>query len=94
MKPKEFLRGHEIYSKDGVYYYADTDEPTVGNRRSCGYCGLADTSEGHDGCLGTLPGVMNACCGHGERQSAYVQFSDEKVVRGREALKTINNLRS
>lgn len=42
----------------------------------CGFCGLAKTPEGHDGCLGTLPGVMNACCGHGRPHEAYIQFED------------------
>lgn len=43
---------------------------------SCGHCGLSRTPEGHDGCIGTLPGVTNACCGHGgTAEGAYVQFS-------------------
>ncbi len=50
--------------------------PESPNQR-CGYCGLAKTPEGHDGCLGTLPGdVMNACCGHGRPNEAYIQFWD------------------
>lgn len=40
----------------------------------CDFCGLGPTPEGHDGCIGTLPGVMNACCGHGDTGVAYVQF--------------------
>lgn len=43
----------------------------------CGYCGVSRTKEGHDGCLGTLENVMNACCGHGELGMAYVQFDHE-----------------
>ena len=42
--------------------------------KSCGYCGKDNTPEGHDGCLGTLPGLMNACCGHGIESGTYVQF--------------------
>lgn len=68
------LRGHPIHYDGAVWRYVDTDEPTVGNRRSCGHCGLPDTPEGHDGCLGTLPGVTNACCGHGEPGEAYMQY--------------------
>jgi len=41
----------------------------------CDHCKLAVTPEGHDGCMGTLPyPVKNACCGHGEIKSAYVQL--------------------
>lgn len=71
------LRGHPIHTVAGVWYFTDTGEPTADNwkERPCGHCGLPDTPEGHDGCLGTLPGVMNACCGHGRIDEAYVQFS-------------------
>lgn len=40
----------------------------------CGYCLKKRTTEGHDGCIGTLENVMNACCGHGEVDAAYIQF--------------------
>jgi ribosomal protein L37AE/L43A len=44
----------------------------------CGHCKKSKTPEGHDGCLGTLPGdVMNACCGHGEKVGAYIQYGTE-----------------
>lgn len=72
----DYLRGHEI-EHDGVWVYCDTGEPTAGNRRDrCGFCGLPSTPDGHDGCLGALPGVVNACCGHGVEAEAYVQFVD------------------
>ncbi len=79
-------RGHPIYVKDGEHYYADTNEPTVGNRRPCGHCGKEDTPDEHDGCISNLPGVMNACCGHGRINSAYVQLIGGKVLAGKEAL--------
>lgn len=80
------LRGHNIYhTKDG-WKYEDDDTPTVDNNRCCGYCGKQDTPEGHDGCLGTLEGVMNACCGHGDTSEAYVQFSKDEDIRGESAL--------
>lgn len=44
---------------------------------NCGHCGLNRTTEGHDGCIGTLENVMNACCGHGEVMMAYIQFDHE-----------------
>lgn len=79
-------RGHKIEREAGKWVYSDTKEPTVNNRRACGHCGLPDTKEGHDGCLGTLPDVMNACCGHGEIAEAYVQFPDGKIIQGDRAI--------
>jgi hypothetical protein len=59
-------------------------------KETCGHCGLKRTPEGHDGCIGTLPNIMNACCGHGENRHAYVQFWNTECIRGEEALKHIN----
>ena len=78
---KSYLRGHEIVYIDAKWFYLDTFTPTVDNERPCGYCGKGNTEEGHDGCLGTLEGVMNACCGHGN-DKAYVQFENGMIIRG------------
>lgn len=51
----------------------------------CKSCNLQRTVEGHDGCLGTLIGVMNACCGHGNSYDSYVQFLDGNTVQGDDA---------
>lgn len=58
----------------------------------CGFCGKHNATDGHDGCLGTLPDVMNACCGHGEPEHAFVQFNDGVCVRGQAAIVFFNNL--
>jgi hypothetical protein len=76
------LRGHAIQKIAGQWVYCDTGEPTAGNRRDCGHCRLQDTPEGHDGCLGTLPDVANACCGHGDPDAVYIQFKDGRILRG------------
>lgn len=60
----------------------------------CTHCGKKRTSEGHDGCIGTLPDAINACCGHGEDRCAYVQFKNKETIRGREALKYIRKNKS
>lgn len=58
-----------------------------GQRGICGKCKLPPTPEGHDGCLGTLQGdVMNACCGHGNDNQAYIQYWDRSDVRGADAI--------
>ena len=78
----DHLRGHLMYFDGHQYRYVDTDTPTVGAHRPCGHCGLEDTPEGHDACLGTLPGVTNACCGHGSSAESYIIFDNGIVVRG------------
>ena len=35
-----------------------------------------------DPCLGNLPGVKNACCGHGVPSMAYVVFNSGVVLEG------------
>lgn len=38
--------------------------------------------EGHDWCIGTIPGAINACCGHGNLSEAYIQFEDNSEITG------------
>jgi hypothetical protein len=47
----------------------------------CKRCGLVRTSERHDPCIANLPGVVFACCGHGENLG-YVVFENGVVIRG------------
>lgn len=47
------------------------------SRPPCAHCGRAPTPEGHDACLGALPGVTAACCGHGVVGGhGYILFDD------------------
>lgn len=63
----------------------------------CLHCGLDRTIDGHDGCVGILKGVKNACCGHGLESEAYVQFNHDNYkkepnkirIAGKEALNYI-----
>lgn len=45
------------------------------DRPPCDRCKLPCTKEGYDGCLGRLPGAVQACCGHGHQNNAYVVFA-------------------
>lgn len=85
------MRGYPVHWDGEAWRYVDTGEPTVETweSRPCGHCGLDNTPEGHDGCLGTLPGVMNACCGHGTEDDAYVQLAEGGRLAGVEALEWI-----
>lgn len=89
------FRGYKIRvdPRTNEFIFVDTGEPTITTwkDRPCGHCGLPNTDEGHDGCIGTLPNVINACCGHGEVGSAYLQFEDGSELRGQEALLWVSN---
>lgn len=41
-----------------------------------------EVADSADACLGLLPGVANACCGHGTRAESYIQFTNGVTVRG------------
>jgi hypothetical protein len=92
---KSYLRGHEIELVNGKWIYSDTKELTTETwqSRTCGHCGLQQTKEGHDGCLGTLKGIMNACCGHGQIKESYVQFLDGSTIHGKNANVILNILK-
>ena len=80
-------RGHDIEYIDDKWYFCDSRDPVDENYTGmpCGHCGKHDTADGHDGCLGTLPGLMNACCGHGKLGEAYIQFLDGTIISGNSA---------
>jgi hypothetical protein len=56
--------GNPITFIDGVWRYSDNME-IADNPRKCPKCGRVPTDNGHDACLGNIPGVFAACCGHG-----------------------------
>lgn len=77
-----YWRGHSIKLKDGRWVYDDDLSDVAGNgERPCGHCAKMNTEDGHDGCIGKLENVMNACCGHGNTSEAYVQYNDGRIVR-------------
>lgn len=46
-------------------------------------CNCKPTDGKHpDPCLGLLPGVAHACCGHGNRYDAYIMFDNGLIIRG------------
>lgn len=81
-------RGHLIIERERRWLYADTGQPVAdAPGRPCGFCGLPNTPEGHDGCLGALPGAVNACCGHGVEAEAYVVLTSGLRLTGSEAVR-------
>ena len=85
MNAKSKYRGHKIEYINNEWVYSDTKELISKNKnRVCSKCGKKETKEGHDACLGKLPGLMNACCGHGSDEP-YIQFLDGKCICGNDA---------
>jgi len=71
-------RGHRVSwcPRREVSFYLDDGSPTPefgGEERACLECALLSTPEGHDACLGRIPGAVAACCGHGF-SVGYVMF--------------------
>ena len=89
------LRGNDIELIDGEWVYSDTKEATAFTfkGRPCGNCNEQNTIEDHDACLGTLPGLMNACCGHGEVNEVYIQLLDGVSIYGEDATLILNILK-
>lgn len=90
MAAKSYFRGWPtvwVGGKGGYWIYKDTRErlPATGGKvRPCKKCNkMFPLGEGEvDPCLGVLPGVDNACCGHGIREKYYIRFTNGIVVRG------------
>lgn len=77
MTVRAFWRGHAVHVDGDDWIYDDTDEAVADDpNRPCARCGLPNTPEGHDGCLGALPG--DACCGHGKLQEFYLQLEGDR----------------
>src|SRR5690625_2095818 len=86
----EYFRGHPIKQRsDGAYIYVDTGElvAKVWADKPCGKCGLENTAEGYDGCIGETVDGMNACCVHGSVGEAYVHYVDGRLIDGEDAMK-------
>lgn len=71
----------------------------------CDHCGLIVTQRCNDDgtvgmdpdpCLGVLPGVWVACCGHGDPSAAYYspEAAHRERIGGREAVRFFSHARS
>lgn len=74
-------RGHLIEYVNNEWIYSDTKELVSKDKsRTCGKCGI-ESKDDIDPCLGKLPGVSNACCGHGIPGESYIQFNNGVTIR-------------
>jgi len=85
MAARSFLRGHPlIWLEDRWVYEDDHADPLLrgAKPRPCKKCGAVFPWHEVDPCLGVLPGVERACCGHGVRSDSYVRFTTGVVLKG------------
>lgn len=59
------IRGNIIYYINNKWYYEDGINIEDDPNRPCIRCGKPPTKEGYGACLGFVPGLKSACCGHG-----------------------------
>ena len=85
---KSYFRGHPTIWVKNQWLYEDTKTRAGcgGEERTCKKCcGKASEDSGNgyvDPCMGLLPGVANACCGHGVRSRAYIRFNNGVEICG------------
>lgn len=80
MTVKSKMNGHIIaWNEDNKCWYFENGE-LASESIPCKKCNNPPTKEGHDDCISNLPGVINACCGHGGE--GYIYFSDGTVISG------------
>ena len=84
-------RGHPMYFDEAsqLWRYEDGGAAVKDcwSEKDCGRCGEPFSADGHDPCIANLPGVRNACCGHGSDAEAYVQFDDGRHEVGGDAVR-------
>lgn len=76
-----YKNGHKIYyDYDNCMWRYEDGMPANDEFRPCPKCNELPGVSTHDPCFDNLPGVRNACCGHGQ-EDGYIQFDDETLIR-------------
>lgn len=77
-----------IKNNNEFTYYKDNKEIDIDKELfTCKKCGKSAYNNEPDPCLGILPGVEYACCGHGNTKFAYIKFKDGTIIRGFNTIK-------
>ena len=86
-----YILGNEVYfaeDPDGCWAPRNAKGQFISLKDlRCTECGKKSTKEGHDPCLGKLPGVINACCGHNKKGhnkdgTGYIMFENGMYIEG------------
>lgn len=99
-----YLRGYEIETLGGTtdmsqWIWSDTKAPVLNNPRPCKFCGKdplpieSKTGWGVDACVGILPDVLAACCGHGDKNRATLLTKTHSYI-GEEAWEQIQQIKN
>lgn len=86
MTTRSYVRGWAAYFDGEIWRWESTGEPAAGwsggRERPCRFCARVaapsdevDGSLSPDPCLGFIPGVTSACCGHGIERG-YLQLAN------------------
>lgn len=73
-------RGHLVHWDGAIWRYDDGTPATA--ERPCVECGVLAEPGAPDPCIGMLPGVSSACCGHGV-EAPYVVREEAVMARER-----------
>ena len=82
MVARSMTRGHATHWNGKNWVVTATGELVHKTTLKCPECKLDCEPKGPDPCLGILPGVAHACCGHGDRRKAYVKFQNGLTIYG------------
>ena len=74
------VRGWPVAWNGREWVYADTGK-LIDDERPCRRCGRKPTPEGYDACLGYVPGIASACCGHGVEEPYSVRKQHNRQGR-------------
>ena len=86
MATRSHFRGHPTIWINNAWVYEDTGERAgfdfvVRPCKKCGCIFEGSNIGDPDPCLGNLPGVDNACCGHGITDQAYIRFNNGVIIK-------------
>jgi hypothetical protein len=72
----------DVSMSDAIEIASDLKQAKPTLTRTCALCKRPRTKSGHDPCIEDLPGVLQACCGHGVTDGYFVLAdTDETFYR-------------
>jgi len=78
MVVKSLLNGNTIIYNNDKWVYEDGT--SIKETHPCPKCNKLPTPEGYDACIGYIPDVKYACCGHGVNEGYKILNNETKEV--------------
>ena len=84
MTARGIIRGHDAYydATASQWCYTGTNQPVDRTTVNCPQCDAACGNNAPDPCIGTIPGVTSACCGHGRHDGYIIWAATSRTDRG------------